>query len=67
MVIFYFSTKYNGFIEIPLSQSKKVSENFIHKRHNRKNFIPNELFLTQKNFVNIITWPNMGWKSTYLR
>jgi len=32
-----------------------------------KNFIPNELFLDEKNFINIITWPNMGWKSTYLK
>lgn len=32
-----------------------------------KNFISNELFLNEKKFVNIITWPNMGWKSTYLR
>lgn len=32
-----------------------------------KNFISNELFLDEKKFVNIITWPNMGWKSTYLR
>lgn len=32
-----------------------------------KNFISNELFFDTKNFVNIITWPNMGWKSTYLR
>jgi len=32
-----------------------------------KNFIPNELFLTEKKFVHIITWPNMWWKSTYLR
>lgn len=32
-----------------------------------KNFISNELFFDIKNFVNIITWPNMGWKSTYLR
>ncbi len=32
-----------------------------------KNFISNDLFLSQKKFVNIITWPNMWWKSTYLR
>lgn len=32
-----------------------------------KNFISNELFLSDKKFVNIITWPNMWWKSTYLR
>ncbi len=32
-----------------------------------KNFISNELFLDEKKFINIITWPNMWWKSTYLR
>ncbi len=32
-----------------------------------KNFIHNELFFTKDNFVNIITWPNMWGKSTYLR
>lgn len=32
-----------------------------------KNFISNDLFFSQKDFVNIITWPNMWWKSTYLR
>lgn len=32
-----------------------------------KNFISNELFFDMKKFVNIITWPNMWWKSTYLR
>lgn len=33
----------------------------------QNNFISNELFLSEKNYVNIITWPNMWWKSTYLR
>lgn len=32
-----------------------------------KKFISNDLKLNEKNFVNIITWPNMWWKSTYLR
>lgn len=32
-----------------------------------KNFISNDLHLTQKKYVNIITWPNMWWKSTFLR
>lgn len=32
-----------------------------------KSFISNELNLTKNNYINIITWPNMWWKSTYLR
>ncbi|MBW7954979.1 DNA mismatch repair protein MutS [Candidatus Gracilibacteria bacterium] len=32
-----------------------------------KNFISNELFLDSKNYINIISGPNMGGKSTYLR
>lgn len=30
-------------------------------------FISNDLSLTKKEFVHIITWPNMWWKSTFLR
>ncbi len=30
-------------------------------------FIPNDLSLTKSDFVHIITWPNMWWKSTFLR
>lgn len=30
-------------------------------------FISNDLNLTKKEFVHIITWPNMWWKSTFLR
>lgn len=30
-------------------------------------FISNDLSLTRKEFVHIITWPNMWWKSTFLR
>lgn len=30
-------------------------------------FITNDLAMTKKSYVNIITWPNMWWKSTYLR
>lgn len=32
-----------------------------------KDFISNDLNLDDKKYINIITWPNMGWKSTYLR
>lgn len=30
-------------------------------------FISNDLSLSEKEFVHIITWPNMWWKSTFLR
>lgn len=30
-------------------------------------FISNNLELNSKEYIDIITWPNMGWKSTYLR
>jgi len=30
-------------------------------------FISNDLVLDKKDFVHIITWPNMWWKSTFLR
>lgn len=32
-----------------------------------KTFISNDLTLNKNKFINIITWPNMWWKSTYLR
>jgi len=32
-----------------------------------KDFISNNLQLTSKEFVHTITWPNMWWKSTFLR
>ena len=31
------------------------------------NFISNDLILTEKDYIHIITWPNMWWKSTFLR
>ena len=30
-------------------------------------FISNDLLLTKKEYIHLITWPNMGWKSTFLR
>jgi len=32
-----------------------------------KDFISNDLQLTKKDYIHIITWPNMWWKSTFLR
>jgi len=32
-----------------------------------KDFISNDLSLNDKKYIHIITWPNMGWKSTFLR
>lgn len=34
---------------------------------NVDNFISNDLLMNNKSYVNIITWPNMWWKSTFLR
>lgn len=31
------------------------------------NFEPNDIILTANNSLHIITWPNMWWKSTYIR
>lgn len=32
-----------------------------------KDFISNDLCLTNNKYIHIITWPNMWWKSTFLR
>ncbi len=32
-----------------------------------KDFISNDLKLNKKEYIHLITWPNMGWKSTFLR
>ncbi len=32
-----------------------------------ENFIPNDLYMDGESYVHIITWPNMWWKSTFLR
>jgi len=32
-----------------------------------KDFISNDLLFNKSNYINIITWPNMWWKSTFLR
>jgi len=33
----------------------------------QKEFISNDLELSKKDYIHIITWPNMWWKSTFLR
>lgn len=32
-----------------------------------EHFIANDLWMTETSFLHIITWPNMWWKSTFLR
>ena len=52
--------------------NKKYDFNVIWWRHpvieqSQNDFISNDLSLTQKEYVHIITGPNMWWKSTFLR
>ncbi len=52
--------------------SSKYSLNIKAGRHpviskKQADFISNDIALSKKDFVHIITWPNMWWKSTYLR
>ena len=54
------------------SLDKKIELKILWWRHpiieqNEKDFISNDLVLNKKDFIHIITWPNMWWKSTYLR
>ena len=35
--------------------------------HKHLNFVSNDLKLDKSEFIHVITWPNMWWKSTYLR
>lgn len=60
----------NNYSKPEMSETKELE--IISWRHPiveklEKNFISNELFLDSKNYINIISWPNMWWKSTYLR
>lgn len=32
-----------------------------------ESFIPNDLSISEDEYIHLITWPNMWWKSTYLR
>lgn len=41
-----------------------VVEAFLDKHHH---FVPNNLLMNQASYLHVITWPNMGGKSTYLR
>jgi len=52
--------------------SKKYDLEIIQARHPiieqiEDEFISNDLKLTKQDFFHIITWPNMWWKSTFLR
>lgn len=60
----------NDYIKPELS--KNYSLNIVSWRHpiiekNVWDFISNNLELSDKKYVHIITWPNMWWKSTFLR
>lgn len=41
-----------------------VVEHFLEKD---KQFIPNDVVQSSNDFFHLVTWPNMWWKSTYLR
>lgn len=52
--------------------SSKYSLNIVHGKHpiisdSEKDFVSNDLQFSQSERVHIITWPNMWWKSTFLR
>ena len=61
---------YNNFVKPELHKNYNLS--IFWWRHpiveqNEKDFISNNLELSSKKYVHIITWPNMWWKSTFLR
>ncbi len=56
-----FNQEYNSRIK---NWRHPVIEKFLPKD---ENFIPNDLEFDKNNFLHLITWPNMGWKSTFLR
>ena len=61
---------FNNYIKPEIS--KKYDFQVLGWRHavieqTEKDFISNDLTLTEKKYVHIITWPNMWWKSTFLR
>lgn len=60
----------NNYVRPNISKNKEIK--IFWARHPviekiEKDFISNDLVLDNKKYINIITWPNMWWKSTYLR
>ncbi len=55
---------YDGFDIYIKSGRHPVIEKFL---PSYEEFVPNDLVLTEQDYIHIITWPNMWWKSTYLR
>ena len=66
----WFVSYFSNFVKPKINKNYNLS--VLEWRHpvieqSEKDFISNDLSLDNKKFVHIITWPNMWWKSTFLR
>ncbi len=60
----------NNYTKPTISENKTIEiESWRHSiiEQNWEEFISNNLALNQEDYIHIITWPNMWWKSTFLR